>query len=127
MEELKKTIRLMSFYKLNFLHLHLTDDQGWRIEVKKYPKLTNGGNIRKATQLNRKGKTDSKEYGKGLFYTQDELKSLVNYAKDFGIEIVPEIDVPGHLLGAISRYSELSCSKKPVDVRVEWGVEKIIA
>lgn len=72
-EELKKTIHLMSFYKLNFLHLHLTDDQGWRIEIKKYPKLTNGGNIRKSTQLNRKGKTDSKEYGKGLYYTQDEL------------------------------------------------------
>ena len=59
-EELKKTIRLMSFYKLNFLHLHLTDDQGWRIEIKKYPKLTDGGNIRKSTLLNRKGKTDSK-------------------------------------------------------------------
>lgn len=126
-EELKKTIHLMSFYKLNFLHLHLTDDQGWRIEIKKYPKLTNGGNIRKSTQLNRKGKTDSKEYGEGLFYTQDDLKSLVNYARDFGIEIVPEIDVPGHLLGAISQYPELSCSKKSVDVRIEWGVEKVIA
>ncbi len=126
-DELKKTIRLMSFYKLNFLHLHLTDDQGWRIEIKKYPKLTDGGNIRKSTQLNRKGETDSKVYGANLFYTQDDLKSLVNYARDFGIEIVPEIDVPGHLLGAISQYPELSCSKKSVDVRVEWGVEKVIA
>lgn len=126
-EELKKTIRMMSFYKLNYLHLHLTDDQGWRIEIKKYPKLTNGGNIRNSTQLNLKGKTDSKKYGKGLYYTQDELKSLVKYAKEYGIEIIPEIDVPGHLLGAISQYPELSCSKKRIDVRVEWGVEKIIA
>lgn len=125
--ELKKTIRMMAFYKLNYLHLHLTDDQGWRIEIKKYPKLINGGNIRKATQITKDGKTDLKPYGKGLYYSKEDINELVAFAADYGVEIIPEIDVPGHLLGAISQYPDLSCSKKHVDVRIECGVENIIA
>lgn len=126
-DELRKTIKMMAFYKLNYLHLHLTDDQGWRIEIKKYPKLTKGGNIRKATQISRNGKTDSKPYGEGLYYTKEDIVQLVAFAAAYGVEIVPEIDVPGHLLGAISQYPDLSCSKKQTDVRIECGVEDIIA
>lgn len=125
--ELKQTIKMMWLYKLNYLHLHLTDDQGWRIEIKKYPLLTEKGSVRSETQLNLKGATDGMEYGKGLFYTQDELRELVDFAVRYGVEIVPEIDMPGHLLGAISQYPYLSCSGNAVNVRNCWGVEKIIA
>lgn len=126
-DELKTTIELMSFYKLNYLHLHLTDDQGWRVEIKKYPLLTEKGSIRTQTQLTLSGKSDGNEYGEGLFYTQDELRELVSFAQKHSIEIMPEIDMPGHLLGAISQYPYLSCSEQDVMVRNRWGVEKIIA
>lgn len=126
-EELKKTIKMMWIYKLNYLHLHLTDDQGWRIEIKKYPLLTQKGSIRSETQLTLSRKNDGKEYGKGMFYTQDELHELVYYAEKYAVEIIPEIDMPGHLLGAISQYPYLSCSGNVVNVRNRWGVEKIIA
>lgn len=125
--QLKKTVEMMSFYKLNYLHLHLTDDQGWRIEIKKYPLLTQKGSVRSETQLTLSGKKDGKEYGKGMFYTQDELRELVSYAEKYAVEIIPEIDMPGHLLGAISQYPYLSCSENTVNVRNCWGVEKIIA
>lgn len=125
--ELKKTIKMMAFYKLNYLHLHLTDDQGWRIEIKKYPLLTQNGSVRSETQLTLSGKKDGKEYGKGMFYTQDELRELVSYAEKYAVEIIPEIDMPGHLLGAISQYPYLSCSGNAVKVRNSWGVERIIA
>lgn len=126
-DELKKTIKMMWLYKLNYLHLHLTDDQGWRIEIKKYPLLTEKGSVRSETQLNLKGSTDGREYGKGLFYTQDELRELVDFAHCYGVEIVPEIDMPGHFLSAISQYPNLSCGGKAVNVRNKWGIEKVIA
>ena len=125
--ELKKTIKMMALYKLNYLHLHLTDDQGWRIEIKKYPLLTENGSVRGETQLTLSGRTDGREYGDGLFYTQNELLELVAFAEKYGVEIIPEIDMPGHLLGAISQYPYLSCAEKEVTVRTRWGVEKVIA
>lgn len=125
--QLKRTIEMMAFYKLNYLHLHLTDDQGWRMEIKKYPLLTQKGSVRSETQLTLSGKKDGKEYGKGMFYTQDELRELVSYGEKYAVEIIPEIDMPGHLLGAISQYPYLSCSGNEVNVRNCWGVEKIIA
>lgn len=126
-EKIKAIIRSMAFYKLNFLHLHLTDDQGWRVEIKAYPLLAKNGSIRNGTQIKKNGKCDTKKYGKGLYYTQKELSELVAYAAEYHINVIPEIDMPGHLLAAISIMPELSCESKAVDVRREWGVEDTIA
>ena len=126
-EKIKAIIRSMAFYKLNFLHLHLTDDQGWRVEIKAYPSLAERGSIRGGTQIKRSGQCDTKKYGAGLYYTQKELSELVAYAAEYHINVIPEIDMPGHLLGAISVIPELSCEGKTVKGRKEWGVEDTIA
>ena len=99
-EDVKKCIDYMSFYKMNFLHLHLSDDQGWRIEIKSWPNLTIHG-----------GKTEVGG-GKGGFYTQEEYKDIVKYAQDRYVTIVPEIDMPGHTNAALSSYPELNCNGK---------------
>jgi hexosaminidase len=114
---------MMAYYKLNVLHLHLTDDQGWRVEIKKYPLLTEKGSIRKATQLDQWGRMEDKPYGAGLYYTQEQLKELVEYALEKNVMIMPEFDLPGHLLSAISCYPELSCDGQETDIRVKVGVE----
>ena len=111
-EVMKKYIDLMSFYKINVLHWHLTDDQGWRIEIKKYPKLTEIGGWRT--------EADGSRYGG--FYTQDEIREIVAYAGSRGISIVPEIEMPGHSSAAITAYPELSCTGKPSAVANGWGV-----
>lgn len=126
-ETIKETIDMMAYYKLNILHLHLTDDQGWRVEIKSYPLLTEKASIRNGTQITKSGQVNNNEYGRGLYYTKEQLKDIVSYAKDRFIDIIPEIDVPGHLLAAISVYPELSCYHKDVKVREKWGVEDIIA
>lgn len=110
-EALKKHIDMLASVKINNLHLHLTDFQGWRIEIKKYPKLTEIGGTR------------IDEYGKEYsgFYTQEEIKDLVKYAQDRFINIIPEIDVPGHSLAAIAAYPELSCTGENYDVMSRWG------
>lgn len=128
----KKQLDMMALLKLNVFHWHLTDDQGWRVEIKKYPLLTEKGSIRKNTQLNlvgyskHKEKHDNKEYGRGLYYTQEDIKEIVAYAKELNIEIIPEIDMPGHLTAAIACYPELSCTKEKLEVANRWGVMETI-
>lgn len=113
-KDVKRYIDRMSMYKLNTLHLHLSDDQGWRVEIKKYPKLTEIGAVRKETD------GDGKEH-RG-FYTQDELKDLVAYARKKQVEIIPEIDVPGHSVAAIAAYPFLTCLNPGIGVRTTAGV-----
>lgn len=131
-EFVKKQLDMMALLKLNVFHWHLTDDQGWRVEIKKYPLLTEKGSIRKNTQLNLVGYAKHKEmhddieYGKGLFYTQEDIKEIVEYAKELNIEVIPEIDMPGHLTAAIACYPELSCTKENLEVANRWGVMETI-
>jgi hexosaminidase len=118
----KRYIDLLAHYKFNTFHWHLTDDQGWRIEIKKYPKLTEIGAWRNGTMV---GKYDDKKYDTiryGGFYTQAEIRSVVAYAQQRHITIVPEIEMPGHAVAAIAAYPYLSCSEKQIDVERGWGV-----
>jgi len=119
---IKKYIDLLAMHKMNIFHLHLTEDQGWRIEIKKYPRLTEVGSKRGATPIlsNRK-KLDGKPYGG--YYTQEELREIVAYAKARFITVVPEIEMPGHSIGALAAYPELGCTGGPYEVRQYWGVE----
>ena len=123
--EVKKYIDIMAIHKLNVLHWHLTDDQGWRLEIKKYPQLTEHGAIRKQTIIghgrDRKG-YDNTPYGEGFYYTQDQVKEIIDYAAAKGIEIIPEIDLPGHMLAALSCFPELGCTGGPYDVWGRWGI-----
>lgn len=123
-EFLKKYIDYLAAYKMNTFHWHLTDDQGWRIEIKKYPKLTQIGGWRKGTLIghssSEKFVTDSVAYGG--FYTQDDVREIVSYAQARHITIVPEIEMPGHAKAAISAYPFLSCNGKQIDVEQTWGV-----
>ena len=114
-ETIKKYIDLLAFYKMNVLHWHLTEDQGWRIEIEKYPRLNSIGSYRKdSTGLY------------GGFYTKNEIKEIVDYAAERHIEIIPEIELPGHSTAAIAAYPYLSCLQKPIDVANTWGVFKEI-
>ena len=115
-EVVKKYIDLLAFYKMNVLHWHLTEDQGWRIAIDKYPKLTEIGAWR--TEL------DGSKYGG--FYTKEEIKEIVAYAKERHITVIPEIELPGHSQAAIAAYPHLSCTGEQVDVANDWGVFKEI-
>lgn len=120
-EEVKRYIDIMAIHKLNKLHWHLTDDQGWRIEIKRYPELTEVGSIRKRTVIKKDwGNYDNTPYGG--FYTQDEIRDIVNYAADRAITIIPEIDLPGHMLAALTAYPQLGCTGGPYEVWGRWGV-----
>ena len=124
-EEVKKILDIMVLYKMNRFHWHLTDDQGWRVEIPEYPKLTEVGAIRKASFSNADGQNfyDDTEYGRGMYYTLDELKEVVEYAKARNIEIIPEIDLPGHMVAAVASYPEFSCDPtKEYEVRVDGGI-----
>lgn len=122
--ELRKFIDQMAKLKFNRFHWHLTDDQGWRIEIKKYPKLTSIGAWRDSTLIGHFSKQpaewDRSKYGG--YYTQEEAKDLVAYARIRGIEIIPEIEMPGHASAAIAAYPELSCTEKQIPVVGTWGV-----
>lgn len=121
----KRYLDVMAMYKLNTFHWHLTDDQGWRIEIKKYPKLTEVGSKRAQTKIGRGAVKDSMYDNTpyGGFYTQEEISEVVRYAHDRFITIIPEIDMPGHFTAAIAAYPELSCDpKKPYKVAETWGV-----
>ncbi|WP_209389729.1 family 20 glycosylhydrolase [Chryseobacterium sp. RR2-3-20] len=122
-EEVKQYIDYLAMYKLNTFHWHLTDDQGWRIEIKKYPKLTQIGSKRKESMIGSyvDNTFDGKPYGP-YFYTQEQIKEVVKYAKERHITIVPEIEMPGHALAALAAYPELACTKGPFDVATKWGV-----
>lgn len=121
-EFIKKYIDYLAMYKMNTFHWHLTDDQGWRIEIKKYPKLTEVGAWRKGSMVGHYNdqKFDDKKYGG--FYTQEEIKEIVAYAKARYITVVPEIEMPGHAVAALASYPELSCTGGPFDVSMQWGV-----
>lgn len=123
-EFIKKYIDLLAFYKFNTFHWHLTEDQGWRIEIKKYPKLTEVGAWRDQTLIGHGGikpfKYDGKKYGG--FYTQNEIKEIVKYAAERQITIIPEIEMPGHSLAALTAYPELGCTGGPYKVATRWGV-----
>jgi hexosaminidase len=123
----KKYIDLMSRYKFNTFHWHLTEDQGWRIQINRYPKLTEVGGCRKETQLDRNRQPyvgDSIRYCG--FYTQDEIRDVVAYAKAHYVTIVPEIEMPGHSKAALAAYPELGCTPGPFEVRTTWGIDEDI-
>lgn len=121
-DEVKEFIDLMALHKLNTLHLHLTDDQGWRLEIKKYPELTRVGSIRKESPKPGDRKSgDGTSYGP-FFYTQKQIRDLVAYASVRHIEIVPEIDMPGHVLGLLATHPDLSCRGVSLEVRTRWGI-----
>ena len=126
-EEVKRYIDIMEVHKLNTLHWHLTDDQGWRIEIKKYPKLTSIGSIRKQTLIGHihSSKTyDGTPYGEGMWYTQDQIREVIAYAASKGIQIIPEIDLPGHMQAALTAYPELGCTGGPYEVWQKWGISE---
>ena len=120
LDSIKEYIDLMALHNMNKFHLHLTDDQGWRIEIKKYPKLTEVGAWRSGTKIGKSETFDTIRYGG--FYTQEELRDLVKYAADRHITIIPEIDLPGHQLAALATYPELGCTGGPYEVWKQWGV-----
>ena len=125
MDEVKKYIDIMEVHKLNTLHWHLTDDQGWRIEIKKYPLLTEIGSVRSGTCIKGDGSTtDGIPYGEGMWYSQDQIREIVAYAASKGIDILPEIDLPGHMLAALAAYPELGCKGEGYEVWHRWGVSK---
>lgn len=127
-EEVKRALDIMASYKLNRLHWHLTDDQGWRIFIPEYPRLTSVGSIRKASLTNRGSSPyfyDDTEYGRGMWYTPEQLREVADYAKQLNIEIIPEVDLPGHMVAAVTAYPEFSCdSTKRYEVRVAAGVSE---
>ena len=120
-ETVKRYIDIMALHGLNRLHWHLTDDQGWRIEIKKYPRLTEVGGWRNGTTLGHNSPVnDGIRYGG--YYTQEEIRDIVRYAADRYITIIPEVDMPGHMLGALTAYPELGCTGGPYEVWGRWGV-----
>ena len=123
-EDVKRYIDLLAFHKMNVFHWHLTDDQGWRLEIKKYPKLTSVGAYRPKTIVgymwDRPTEWDTKRYGG--FYTQEEVKEVVAYAQKRFVEIIPEIEMPGHAVAALAAYPQYSCTGGPFEVEGRWGV-----
>jgi hexosaminidase len=120
-DNVKKFIDMLVLHNVNIFHWHLTDDQGWRVEIKKYPRLTEIGSKRKETVIGKNsGKYDGKPHGG--FYTQDELRAVVKYAQERYITIIPEIDMPGHMLGALAAYPEMGCTGGPYEVWTRWGI-----
>jgi len=129
-EEVKKYIDYLAMYKFNVFHWHLVDDQGWRIEIKKYPLLTSIGGKRKQTligkAINKDGTTseadkfDGKEYSG--FYTQEDVKEIVGYAQSKYITVLPEIEMPGHSIAALAAYPQFSCTGGPFETLTRWGV-----
>lgn len=115
-DNIKKQLDVFALFKINTFHWHLTDDQGWRIEIKKYPELT--------TIASKRIEGEGNEYGG--FYTQEEIKEVVAYATERFINVIPEIELPGHELAAISAIPSLSCKGEPVTPRIIWGVEDVV-
>ncbi len=121
---IKRYIDYLAMYKFNTFHWHLTEDQGWRIEIKRYPKLTETGAWRSETLIGRAGREPARYDGipYGGFYTQEEIREVVRYAAEQGITIVPEIELPGHALAALSAYPQFSCTGGPFEPATTWGV-----
>ena len=128
-EEVKRTLDLMAMHKLNVFHWHLTDDQGWRIEIRKYPELTRVGSVRKRTLV---GRDPGGEYDEtcrydetpyGGFYTQEEIREVVDYAARRFITVIPEIEFPGHAVAALASYPWLGCTGERYEVRQTWDID----
>ena len=120
---IKRYIDLMALHKMNTFHWHLTDDQGWRMEIRPYPELTSRGSVRKQTLIGHHH--TSNEYDGipyGGHYTQDEIREVVAYAASKGITVIPEIDLPGHMLAALTAYPHLGCTGGPYELWCKWGV-----
>lgn len=118
----KTLVDLMAYYKYNRLHLHLTEDQGFRFESERFPLLNSVGSVRKSTFVRHRGFAGQDNVPHGGYYTKAELRELVTYAKARAIEIVPEIDMPGHALSMIAAYPELACVSESVEVATRFGV-----
>lgn len=127
-EQVKRFIDLLSLHKINRFHWHLTDDQGWRIEIRRYPELTQIGSRRAETLVGRydRHRTDNRYDGTpyGGFYTQEEIREVVRYATERGIEVIPEIEMPGHGMAALTAYPWLGCTGGPYEVRRLWGISE---
>ena len=126
-DEVKRYIDILALHKINKFHWHLTEDQGWRIEIKRYPELSQVGAYRNQTIIgrNRKSKVyDGTRYG-GVF-TQDEVREVVAYAAERYIDVIPEIEMPGHAVAALTTYPHLGCSGGPYEVWTRWGISKNI-
>lgn len=121
-EFIKKYIDLLALYKMNVFHWHLTDDQGWRIEIKKYPALTQVGAWRSGTMVGPYSDQKFNDIRYGGFYTQEEIKEVVRYAEQRHITIVPEIEMPGHAMAALAAYPQFSCTGGAFEVAKGWGV-----
>ena len=124
-DEVKRYIDILALHKINTFHWHLTDDQGWRIEIKRYPELTQTGAMRKQTLVGRY--RTSKEYDGtpyGGYFTQDEIRDVVKYATERYITVIPEIEMPGHAVAALATYPKLGCTGGPYEVRTTWGISE---
>jgi hexosaminidase len=123
-EFIKKYLDLMALHKMNTFHWHLTEDQGWRLEIKKYPKLTEIGAWRKETLIGHGSKQPFEYDGipHGGYYTQDQVREIVVYAAERHITVIPEIEMPGHATAALASYPELGCTGGPYEVVTRWGI-----
>lgn len=121
-DEVKDMLDILAMHKINRFHWHLTEDQGWRIEIKKYPRLTEVGSIRKSSPTGRNQGQDGKPYGG--FFTQDEVRDVVKYAAERFITVIPEIEIPGHSVAALAAYPELGCTGEQYEVATWWGVDE---
>ena len=119
--EVKRYLDVMAMYKLNRFHWHLTEDQGWRIQLKRYPELTEIGAFRNGTMIAKDWESnDGVRYGG--YYTQDQIRDIIAYADELGITVIPEVDLPGHMVAALATYPELGCGTGPYEVRTKWGI-----
>ena len=129
LEYIRKHLDLMALHKLNRFHWHLTDDQGWRVEIRQYPKLTDVAAWRRETIVGHERNGPDVEFDgtrHGGFYTQDEIRDIVRYAADRFITVVPEIEMPGHSQAVVAAYPELGSIEEPVEPRTRWGVSEYI-
>ncbi|MBQ3027307.1 MAG: beta-N-acetylhexosaminidase, partial [Alistipes sp.] len=123
--EVKRFIDIAAIHKLNTFHWHLTEDQGWRIEIKKYPNLTKIGSMRKETIVGRNSISNTFDgTPHGGYYTQKEIREIIAYAAERYIEVIPEIDMPGHMVAALASYPHLGCRDEKFEVRTRWGISK---
>jgi len=125
-ETLKQIIEVMSQVKLNKLHLHLSDDQGFRVEIEKYPLLNTVGSVRNGSEITENAKTYIKEEVVEGYLTKSDVKELVEFARLRNVEIIPEIDIPGHFVAALAAYPEYCCTGQIAEVRKQWGISKDI-
>ena len=123
--EVKRFIDILALHKLNVFHWHLTDDQGWRIEIRRYPALTRTGSVRRGTVVgDHRTSSEYTDEPYGGYYTQDEIREVVAYAAERGITVIPEIEMPGHAVAALAAYPWLGCTGGPYEVMRTWGVSE---